>query len=83
MTRAQTTRILIEVTAGLIPGQPEADYTRRYVITDAEWAEAQAAGVDAVGGLLAEHNGRAQGYAALLMMQPDRVNFVRTEWLYF
>ncbi len=77
------TRILIEVTAGLIPGTPMAELTRRYSITDAEWSEAQAGGQQTVGDLLAETNGKAQGYAGLLMLQPNQINWVRTEWLYF
>lgn len=31
---------------------------------------------------MADYNGRALGYAGLLMLQPNRVNWVRTEWIY-
>lgn len=79
----QATRLMIEVTAGVIPGAPEPKLSRRYAITDTEWSAAQAGGQTAVGDLLSETNGRAQGYAGLLMLQPDAVNWVRTEWLYF
>lgn len=78
----QTARIFVEVFAGLIPGTPDGEYTRRWVITSNEWATATAAGAEHVGELLAEFAARAQGYAAWLMMQPDRVNWVQTGWAY-
>jgi hypothetical protein len=31
---------------------------------------------------LATINGQAAGYAGLLMLQPDRFNWVRTDWLW-
>lgn len=74
----QSARVVIEVTAGLVPGYPDAEHTRRWTITDRDW-EAAAANR---GELLAHRNGAAQGYAALMMLQPDRVNWVRTEWIY-
>jgi hypothetical protein len=82
--RARTARIVVEVLAGLMPGgTPDPDFTRRYVITDQEWATAKQdpTGV-ALGVLLAETNGRAAGYAGMLMLQPDRLNWVRTDWIY-
>lgn len=33
--------------------------------------------------LLAEVNGKAQGYAMLLTLQSDRLNWVRTDWVWF
>lgn len=74
----ESARIIIEVTAGLIPTKPELEFTKRWVITSTEW---NARGDD-VGILLADYNGRALGYASYLMLQPNRVNWVRTEWIY-
>lgn len=70
-------RILLEVTAGLIPGRVMPEYTKRWAITEEEWQnEATRAAT------LAERNGQMQGYAALLMLQPDTLNWVRTDWIY-
>jgi hypothetical protein len=83
----ENARALLEVTAGLIPGKPEPELTRQWAITSAQWQEAlgktnsdleTAATLE----LLATCQGLAQGYAQLLMLQPDRVNWVRTDWIW-
>lgn len=74
----QTARVLLEVTAGLIPERPEPELTRQYAITSEEWA----ADAGNQGRMLAEANGKALGYANLLMLQPDKVNWVRTDWIW-
>ena len=79
MTESQSARILIEVQAGLLPGKdPDPKFTKRWAITDKEWNDAQ---VDR-GDLMAERQGQALGYAAYLMLQPNRINWVRTDWIY-
>ena len=70
-------KVLLEVTAGIIPKHPMPEYTRRWAISSEEWEAAPDTGV-----LLAEKNGAAQGYAALMMFQPDRVNWVRMDWIW-
>lgn len=72
-------RVLIEVYAGLIPGTPEPEHTRRWGITSDEWHKRAAKEQME---LLAFRNGQAQGYAMLLMLQPDTVNWVRTDWVW-
>lgn len=72
-------KVILEVVAGVLPGHPEEEFTKRWGITADEW---NAAGPEGQGNLLAERNGQAQGYAALLMLQPDRLNWVRTEWIW-
>lgn len=74
----QEARVVVEVLAGVLPQQPEDEFTRRYAITSEEW-HANGANQSQ---LLAEVNGKALGYAGLLMLQPDRVNWVRTDWLW-
>lgn len=79
----ESARLIIEVSAGVVPQQPIAEYTRQFAITSREWQEA----TDTRDGmrqseLLSLRNGQAQGYAGLLMLQPDRVNWVRTDWLW-
>lgn len=76
---SESARIGIDVVAGVLPGQPEQEFTKRWFLTSEEWS---AAGEDQMQ-LLAELNGRAQGYAALLMLQPNRLNWVKTEWVWF
>lgn len=73
----ESARIVIEVTAGLIPGQPNPAYTKQWVITSKEWNDVTDHGI-----LLATKNGTAQGYAGLLMLQPDTLNWVRIDWIY-
>lgn len=79
-----TARVGIDVVAGVIPGQPMAEYTARWFITSEEWAEAAADETGmAQARLLADLSGKAQAWAAYLMFQPDRVNWVKTEWIWF
>lgn len=73
-----TTRIVIEVVAGIIPEQPMEEYTTRYSISSEEWYADDADHVQ----LLTRANGAASAYAQWLMLQPDRVNWVRLDWLY-
>lgn len=85
---AESARLIIEVTAGLIPGgDPDPQYTRRFHITSAQWYEAgekdkAAGGGLTMAGLLAVVNGQAQGYAGMLMLQPEMLNWVRTDWVW-
>jgi hypothetical protein len=72
------TRVAITVTAGVLPGISEDEFTRSWYISSDEWDAA----ADRASELLAERNGQAQGYAALLMLRPDRVNWVNVEWLW-
>jgi hypothetical protein len=91
-------KLMIEVTAGIIPGTPEPAFTRRWVITSSEWELAQAAdaellqqaqeGEPSAGDhamhaalLLAFRAAEADEYARLLR-NPQRFNFVRTEWVW-
>jgi hypothetical protein len=71
-------RVLIEVTAGVVPGRAEVELTKRWAVTSAEWYEDAAK----QGELLSTRNGMALGYAGWLMMQPDRVNWVKTDWIW-
>lgn len=75
---ADSARVIIEVTAGVLPEHPEPEYTKRFAITSNEWEEAG----ERASHLLAERNGQAQGYAMLLMLQPNAVNWVRCDWLW-
>lgn len=73
----ESVRVVIEVQAGLITERPLPELTRRWVLTSREWDAATDKSE-----ALAELSGRALGYATLLMLQPDRLNWVRTDWLW-
>lgn len=77
---SETARVLLEVVAGIIPQKPDPELTRQWAITSAEWDKANQDGTAHV--LLSERNGAAQGYAGLLMLQPDRVNWVQSSWIW-
>lgn len=76
----ESARVIIEVVAGVIPQQPMEEYTKRWAITSAEWYGIEDAYTRT--DLLAERNKAAQEYAMSLMMRPDLVNWVRTDWLW-
>jgi hypothetical protein len=76
-------KALIEVTAGVVPGTPEQEFTRQWAVTEGEWAKARASDdSNAEINLLAERNGQAQGYAGMLMLQPAVLNWVRVDWIW-
>jgi hypothetical protein len=73
----QSVRVVIEVHAGVIPGRPEQEHSRRWAITSREWYDS-----DNQYALLAERNSLATSYGQSLMMQPDRLNWVRVDWVW-
>lgn len=73
----ESAKVIIQVVAGIIPEQPMPEHTRRFGITGKQWDDAEDPSV-----LLAETNGRAQGYAGFLMLQPDMLNWVRIDWIW-
>lgn len=75
----ESARALWEVTAGLVPGEPEARHTRRYGVTSAEWDEGR--GLP----LLLERWHQAVAYATylqLLCANGREVNWVRVEFVW-
>lgn len=81
-------KCIIEVTAGIIPGEPEAKFTRRWAIASCEWEEAQAADANsdpehafATYLLLSGRAAQADEYARALR-NPARLNWVRTDWVW-
>lgn len=75
----------IDVLAGVVPGHPMPEYTRRFFLTSREWYDAGSGehGPLKQAELLADLNSKAQAWAMYLMLQPDRVNWVRTDWVWF
>ncbi len=72
-------RFSIQVVAGVMPGVPDEEYTRRWTVSTSEWQKA----VDehGFGELIARKAGEAAGYAGLLYLQ--QVNWVSTEWIWY
>lgn len=86
----EAARAAIEVTAGLVPGQPVKEFTKQIWITSAEWAEAKDKeypedyyGPFAENTLLSDRQGQAMAYAQTLMLMPHQVNWVRVDWIWF
>jgi len=80
MPEMQQARCAVDVVAGVLPGTPEDDFTRRFWITSQEWNDADGTGQV---NLLTDLAGKANGYATYLMLQPDRLNWVKLEWVWF
>jgi hypothetical protein len=94
----ESAKVIIEVTAGLIPGTPEDAFTRRWAITSAEWEEAQAkdaellqqaqegdadAGSHAMfAALLLAFRAAEADEYARLLRNPQRLNWTRTDWIW-
>lgn len=78
MPETESARYAVEVQAGLIPNQPEPELTKRWFVTSKEWHESEDQAF-----LLVTTNGQALAYAQYLMTQPDRLNWVRTDWVWF
>lgn len=75
----ESARVIVEVVAGILPGTPMPEHTKAFAITSKEWNEADEDGRTM---LLIRANGQALAYAGLLMLQPDRFNWVKTEWIW-
>ena len=73
-------RVAVDVVAGILPGTPMPEFTQRWYITSKDWNVED--GMQQAR-ILAEMNGKAQAWAMYLMLQPDRVNWVKTEWIWF
>lgn len=78
--RFESARCGVDVVAGVLPGTPEPELTRSFYITSVEWYadngrnQAQ---------LLSDLAGKAGAWATYLMLQPDRYNWVKLEWVFF
>jgi hypothetical protein len=76
-------RVACDVVSGLIPGQPfENDEVpaRRFVITSSEW---NAADDTTKAMLLSDLAGKASAWATYLMLQPNQLNWVGLDWVWF
>jgi len=70
-------RVCLEVTAGVMAGTPRPEYTKRWYLSQLRW---NFSSDEERAQELAQMNGRATGYAQLLMLQPDVFNWVRVDW---
>lgn len=76
-------RIIIEVTAGVLPGTPMKEYAKRFVITSGAWyAQGAYEGKEEEAKMeVLKVYGTAQEYMRNLM-NPQVVNWVRLDWIY-
>lgn len=79
MSTDLSSTVTIEVAAGVVRDTPDLGFTRRWTITTDEWHEA-AGGEPNQMSLLAKRAGEAEAYAHVLMLQPERFNWVRMIW---
>lgn len=76
---SEQARCAVDVVAGVIPGTPEEAFTRRFVVTSEEWHAEGANQAE----LLSDLAGKASAWATYCMLQPDRLNWVKLEWVWF
>lgn len=80
MAEMNDARCGLDVVAGVLPGTPQPEYTGRRYITSEEWQADDGANP---AHLLRDLAGTAAGWATYWMVQPDRFNCVKTEWIWF
>jgi hypothetical protein len=73
-------RCAVDVFAGVLPGTPEDDLTRRFWITSEEWQANEGKNQSE---LLSDMAGKAAAWATFVMLQPERFNWVKLEWVWF
>jgi hypothetical protein len=76
-------RVACDVVSGVIVGHPFENNEvpqRRFVITSREWEAADDQG-KAI--LLSDLAGKASAWATYLMLQPNQLNWVRLDWVWF
>lgn len=79
----ESARIIIEVTAGVMPGTPMQEHTKQFVITSDQWyAQGKYEGKAKEAQLeILQVYGFAQEYMRNLM-NPQAHNWVRLDWIY-
>lgn len=78
----ESARCAWEVTAGLIPGTPMPEFTRRFVLTSNKWYGEDGYPTKDGLDLLIALQGTAMMHA-LSLMDPQSVNWVRLDWIWF
>lgn len=76
----EAAKLIIEVLAGVIPGEPMPAYTRKWVWTSGDQARLEAGDREARQEYLTIA-GASREYAASLE-DPRRVNWVRRDWIW-
>lgn len=74
---ATSARVVLEVTAGVMDGDPLDEYTKRWYLSQVRW---DVSDENERAEEMAQIVGRAQGYAALLCLRPDALNWVDVKW---
>lgn len=76
----ETARCGVDVLVGVAPGTPEPEFSRQWFITSEEWYAND--GADQAH-LLSDLAGKASAWATYAMLQPERFNWVKVEWVWF
>lgn len=71
-------RCAIDVLAGVLPGTPMDEFSKRFWLTSDDWDGGSEKGQEAFAKMVQE----AQQYM-LTLMNPAQVNWVRFEWVWF
>ena len=70
-------KLIIEVVAGLLPGQPMPEYTKRWAVTSFDWDSAV---TDQLKRALVVGRATEADEYTWTLRNPSRVNWVRTDW---
>ena len=73
-------RVAVDVVGGVLPGTPEEEFTRRFFVTSEDWHADEGKNQAE---LLADLAGKSSAWATYMMLQPDRFNWVKLEWVWF
>ncbi len=79
----EAARCAWEVTAGLIPGEPMPEYTRRWGLTASQWYAPDEDGPSHQGVALYNACLVAAVEYARYLMNPGSLNWVKVEWIWF
>lgn len=71
-----------EVTAGIVPGEPMPEYTRRWGVTSDEWYDKGGSPSPQGVAIFNANLVAAQEYARYLM-NPGALNWVRVDWIWY
>lgn len=75
----ESARCAWEVTAGIVPGTPEPEFTKRWGMTSSEWHDVPR---EQAKTRFEELEAEAERYAHDLR-EPARLNWVRLDWVWF
>ena len=76
----KTVRCGVDVHVGVLPGSPDPAMSRQWFITSEDWHADEGKNQAQ---LLSDMAGKASAWSTYAMLQPDRFNWVKVEWVWF